>query len=69
MKGWKAFLVIVGIMVIVLTCFYDQIVGQEIKFGPKAWAGVIVGVIILIVGLTLKASQKEEKEEKKEVKK
>jgi tetrahydromethanopterin S-methyltransferase subunit E len=65
MKGWKTFLVILGIVVILSTCFYDQIVGQEVKFGPKAWAGMIAGVIILVIGLVLKSPKKEEKKEEK----
>jgi putative Ca2+/H+ antiporter (TMEM165/GDT1 family) len=65
MKRWKTVLVILGIAIVVLICFYDQIVGQEIKFGPKSVAGVVVGIIILVIGLTLKTPKKEEKKEEK----
>ena len=67
MKGWKTFLVILGIVIIVVSGLYDQINprGMEANFGWKQITGLIVGAIILVIGLALKAPKKEEKEEEK----
>ena len=46
------FLSLVGLGVILFACFYDKIKGAELTIlGPKSFAVIIIGVVIVLVGL------------------
>ncbi|MBA7654555.1 hypothetical protein ES703_62435 [subsurface metagenome] len=52
-------LLIVGVVIVILTYFYDLIVGKgEIILGPKSYSAMGLGAILIITGLVLMKRKK-----------
>jgi len=45
-------LLLLGIVIILVACFFDLMVGKgEIILGPKSYAAIVIGAVIAIAGL------------------